>query len=72
MGSFSQASLSGGAPSPQRSYFGVLRPPHTPPLGMGRMFCDSRACRMESHSLQAGLSRGKLLGPCLALSGCVH
>lgn len=24
--------------------------------------------RMESHSLQAGLSRGKLLGPCLALS----
>jgi hypothetical protein len=28
--------------------------------------------RMESHSLQAGLSRGKLLGPCLALSGCVH
>lgn len=29
--------------------------------------------RMESHSLQAGLNPGKLLGPCrLVVSGCVH
>lgn len=60
----------------QRSYFWSFTPSPHPTPGDGkdvlRLPGLLSEAGMESHSLHAGLNRGKLLGPCLALSGCVH